>query len=274
VFDSDAKIYERLAPHMQRVLIVDAQPAAVRLLTELLRNICRCQVWSAPNPERGMALAKSVSPQIIFVDQSKDVDGIGFTRAMRRSTLPCRQAPVIMITAGATAQTIIGARDAGAHEFLRKPYTIKDLVRRLEAVSLRRRDWIEAVGYIGPDRRRFNSGDYSGPLKRRTDASEAPDSARLSQALKILRAAAGALEQDPSQAMRAMRAQADECQRCALAMTNTRMAAAAGELQRVLRDADARSVDRRALEACIDSLWMFMPGEGGPIAPIRPANAA
>lgn len=274
MFDSDAKIYARIAPHMQRVLIVDGQPAAVRLLTELLRNISRCQVWSAPNPERAMALAKSISPQIMFVDQSTEVDGIGFTRAMRRSTLPCRQAPVVMITAGATAQTIIGARDAGAHEFLRKPYTIKDLVRRIEAVSLRKRDWIEAVGYIGPDRRRFNSGDYAGPLKRRSDAAESPDTSRLSQALKILRAAAGALDLDPSQAMRAMRAQADECQRCALSMANTRMAAAAGELQRVLRDADAKSVDRNALEACIDSLWIFMPGEGGQIAASRPANAA
>jgi CheY-like chemotaxis protein len=274
VFDSDAKFYDRIAPHMQRVLIVDGQPAAVRLLTELLRNICRCQVWSAPNPERAMSLAKSVAPQIIFVDQSSEVDGIGFTRALRRSTLPCRQAPVVMITAGATAQTIIGARDAGAHEFLRKPYTIKDLVKRIEAVSLRRRDWIEAVGYIGPDRRRFNSGDYAGQLKRRSDVTESTDIARLSQSLKILRAAAAALDQDPSQAMRAMRAQADECQRCALAMANIRMAAAAGELQRVLRDADASSVDRRGLEACIDSLWIFMPGEGSQPATNRAANAA
>jgi hypothetical protein len=48
------------------------------------------------------------------------------------------------------AGAILAARDAGVHEFLRKPYSMKDLVRRLEAVTLRDRDWVEGVGYIGP----------------------------------------------------------------------------------------------------------------------------
>ena len=81
------------------------------------------------------------------------------------------------------------------HEFLRKPFTIKDLLRRLEAVTLRQRDWVEAVGYVGPDRRRFNSGDYSGALKRRSDAQATPDSERMAQALKILRSAIAAVGQ-------------------------------------------------------------------------------
>ena len=45
----------------------------------------------------------------------------------------CRQAPVITVTGAATAGAILAARDAGVHEFLRKPYSMKDLVRRLEA---------------------------------------------------------------------------------------------------------------------------------------------
>ena len=72
-----------------------------------------------------------------------------------------------MVTAEATAAAILAARHAaGVHEFLRKPYTIKDVMRRLDAAILRQREWIEAVSYIGPDRRRFNSGDYVGPRKR------------------------------------------------------------------------------------------------------------
>ena len=38
---------------------------------------------------------------------------------------------------------------------MRKPFTIGDLERRLEAVTLKPRDWVEAVQYVGPDRRRF-----------------------------------------------------------------------------------------------------------------------
>lgn len=261
MFDSDAKIYARMAPHMQRVLIVDPQLATVRLLSELLRSVCHCQVWSAPTMDKAMALAKSVQPQIVFVDQSAALDGIAFTRAMRRSDYACRQAPVVMVTSEATAATIIGARDAGVHEFLRKPFTIKDLVRRLEAVTLRQRDWIEAVGYIGPDRRRFNSGDYSGPLKRRVDHLETSDQARLAQALKILKASVAAIELDRKQALRAMAAQADELQRCAIALSNTRLAAAAGDLQRHLRSATPESLDRSALEPLAEALDAFVPAE-------------
>ena len=89
-----------------------------------------------------------------------------------------------MISGDATAAQILGARDAGVHEFMRRPYTMGDLQKRLEAVSGRPRDWIEAIHYVGPDRRRFNSADYKGPTKRRTDGPIKTQ--KLSQALKII----------------------------------------------------------------------------------------
>ena len=157
-----------MAPQLKRVLIVDPTPAACRLLTDLLRNIVECQIWTASDAEKGLSLAKNVDPHIIFVEHAgTGMDGVAFTRQLRHSHFACRQAPVVLPTSQATAGTIMAARDSGVHEFLRKPFTIKDLMRRLEAVTLRPRDWIEAVHYVGPDRRRFNSGDYSGPLKRR-----------------------------------------------------------------------------------------------------------
>jgi adenylosuccinate synthase len=42
---------------------------------------------------------------------------------------------VILITEDATAATILAARDAGVHEFLRKPFTLKDLPAGLKAQS-------------------------------------------------------------------------------------------------------------------------------------------
>ena len=74
-------------------------------------------------------------------------------------------------------------------------------------MTLKSRDWVEAVRYIGPDRRRFNSGDYAGPRKRKSDAT-ITDSARVEQALRIMRAALHAIDTDPHQAMRSMLAQA------------------------------------------------------------------
>jgi hypothetical protein len=93
---------------------------------------------------------------------------------------------------------------------------------------------VEGVGYVGPDRRRFNSGDYAGPLKRRTDGSETPHQQKINQALKIIRAAVAASESDPQQAMRAMLAQATTLQSIA---TDFKMTLAASEFYRHLTKA-------------------------------------
>lgn len=250
-----------MAPLMQRVLIIDPAPASVRLLSDLLRDIGPCQVWTAPDAGRGYALANQVNPHIIFVEQNAAVDGAAFTRKLRRSDLNCRKAPVIMVTSEATAATILGARDSGVHEFLRKPYTAKDLMRRLEAVTLRGRDWVEAVNYVGPDRRRFNSGDYTGPLKRGMDANETPEEGRILQALKILRAAITAIDIDPKQALRAMLTQAVELQAAAVAIKDANLKAAAARLHAKLTQASGRAVPKEELQTYLADLWTFAPGQ-------------
>lgn len=235
MFNEDLKRIQRMAPLMRRVLIVDPAVASARLLTEVMRNIVQVQVWHAATTRKGLEAAAQVNPQLVFVELAgPDVDGVEFSRLLRRSNLPCRQVPIIMVTATATAGGILAARDAGVHEFLRKPYTAKDLLRRLEAVTLHPRDWVEAVEYVGPDRRRFNSGDYSGPLKRRSDVGATPDAQRISQALKIIRSAIPAAATDPHQAMRALLAQTVELQRGAQVTDNAELAAAVAEFQRYL----------------------------------------
>jgi len=260
VFNADDKLHQRLAPHLQRVLIVDPQPAAVKLLGDLLRSIASTQIVTATTDAKALQLAAMFDPQLIFIEHSgAHLDGAKLARAIRRSDFSCRKAPIIMVTGEATAGAILGARDSGVHEFLRKPFTIKDLLRRLEAVALKPRDWVEAVQYVGPDRRRFNSGDYAGPRKRKSDTRKTPDQERLIQALKIVRAAAGALDSDWPQARRALLAQAADIQKVAVAVNDMTMMTAAAALSRQLTDEAA--TDRVALEGAIGSLLVFMPRE-------------
>ena len=260
MFTADAQLQQRLAPQMQRVLIVDPQPTAVKLLADLLRSITPAQVVTATSDQKAMQLAQMVDPQIIFVEYNgPGMDGARLARAIRRSEFNCRKAPILMVTGEATAQAILGARDAGVHEFLRKPFTIKDLTRRLEAVTLKPRDWVEAVQYVGPDRRRFNSGDYAGPRKRKSDARKTPDQARVLQALKIVRAAAGSLDSDWHQARRALLAQVQDLQKAAVAVGDMALMDASVALGRQL-PADG-GVDRVALNGAINTLLVFMPKE-------------
>jgi CheY-like chemotaxis protein len=235
LFDGDKKTYAQMAPLLKRVLVADPQAAGSRLLSELIRDILRSHVWIAPTTERALKIAETCDPQLVFVEVADEkLDGLEFIRKLRRSTWSCRKAPVIATTGAATASLILATRDAGAHEFLRKPFSLKDIVRRLEAVTLKDRDWVEGVGYIGPDRRRFNSGDYAGPLKRKTDGSETPYQQKINQALKIVRAAVAAADTDPQQALRAMLAQANMLQSTA---TDFRLTLAASEFYRHLAKA-------------------------------------
>lgn len=259
----DEKLVRRMAPALKRVLIVDPAAASARVLADLLRTLTPCEVWVAPSRAKAAELLQAIVPQIVFVELAGgDIDGLEFTRHLRKSDLPCRQVPVIMVTATATAQAILGARDAGVHEFLRKPYSTKDLIRRLEASILRPRGWVEAVRYIGPDRRRFNSGEYAGPRKRRADTRETPDQTRIAQALKILRSAVGALQSDTAQALRAMRTQATELQQVGVAVSDLGLTAAAASLQRCLTaTVHGQPPNAQAITAHVAELLKFMPAE-------------
>jgi len=263
----EEKLARQLAPFLGRVLVVDASPAGARLLGELLRGLGAKHVVLEATDADAMAACEDFDPQIVFTELGgKNLDGLNFVRALRRSTLAARQAAVIVVTSEATAGAIVSSRDAGVHEFLRKPFTTKDLVRRLEAVTLHSRDWIEAINYIGPDRRRFNFGDYQGPRKRQSDLPSMADAARIRQALLILKSAIKAIESDPVQALRSMQAQAAELKRSADAIKDLKLTAATAVFERCLAAAaDSGILSRSDVEASTASLWAFMsPEEGGP----------
>ncbi len=182
--------------------------ATAKMLANLLRSILpSTQVYGARDSDKAMMLAAEVQPQLVFVDAvGPGLDGMAFARGFRRCDYDCREAPMIMIFGDVTAAQVLEARDSGVHEFMRRPYALGELQRRLEAVSGHPRDWIEAVAYVGPDRRRFNSADYKGPSKRSTDGPVKTQ--KMAQALKIMHWAVVQMDADPAQAARALSAQA------------------------------------------------------------------
>lgn len=251
----DNRIRSRIEPAIQRVLVVDPNMASSRLIADIMKSIGAREAVIAHNRKQALLAASELNPGVIFTESAGvDLNGVALAREIRRSTLECRRAPIIMVTSDATARTIIDARDAGVHEFLRKPFTSGDLFRRVENVTLRPRDWIEGMGYIGPDRRRFNSGEYDGPRKRGSDrprtAAEA-DRATRDQAMKILASAFKQFDSDPVQAQRSAREQAGVLKGLALRVNDANLAVAAASLERALNDGVAT---RTALAVPIEAL--------------------
>jgi len=263
MIDAGAKQNRHLAPFLRRVLLLDSTHVASRLTGEILKGLGASEVYIETSNAEALELCRQVEPQIIITELSgPTLDGLRFVRQLRRSNLACRNRPVIVITAGPTAASIINARNSGVHEFLRKPFTIRDLVRRIEAVMLHRRDWIEAVNYVGPDRRRFNSGDYRGQRKRQTDAPDPGPDARVEQALRILASAIRSLESDPTQSLRAMRAQADDLQKVAVSTGDIKLMSSVAQLQRCLTNiVEGGALSRVDIEGSARELLARLPSE-------------
>lgn len=178
MFNVDPRILARLAPELGRVVVFDPQPAAGKLVGELLKDMGARHITCATQTARGLELIAHVEPQLICTEVvGAEFNGVELIARLRRSTLASRRAPVIVVSGEATVEGIKAARDSGAHEFLRKPFTAKDLFRRVENVALNPRPWIEAQAYVGPDRRRFNSGEFAGDRKRSADTAAEGDEA-------------------------------------------------------------------------------------------------
>lgn len=245
MFALDARTLQRIAPAISRVVIVDPNPAAAKLLGDLLKGIGTREVVIEWEGDRAFQAVHDVEPGIVFTERSgENLNGEALARRIRKSNLTCRRVPIIMVTSEATASSIMGARDVGIHEFLRKPFTSADLFRRIENVALKPRDWIEGVAYIGPDRRRFNSGDYRGPKKRKQDQPSTSPAAIKEQALRILASALNQFESDPTQAVRSAAVQAEALKALAIKTSDVQMAAAATTLANCLALGD---VTRHAL---------------------------
>lgn len=184
MFTTDTRLMQKITTGLGRVMVIDPQPASAKLVGDLIKDMGARQVLCHNRSIRGLEAIASFDPSLICIEANgADFDGVDLIFRLRRSQLAARKAWVIMITGEATVESIKQARDAGVHEFLRKPFTAKDLFRRVENVSTKPRLWIDAQMYVGPDRRRFNSGEFVGAKKRRADTAQSAEA--------LLQAAAG-----------------------------------------------------------------------------------
>ena len=219
-----------------QVAIVDSDAVAASLLFSILRSIGPYDVWRNSSDAQAWQSLRTMTPDLFFVELAGTrVHGPTFTSLLRRSDLACRKAPVIVLASEPTALAVRQARDAGVHEFLCRPFTVQDVIHRLEEVARRQRDWIEAIQYIGPDRRRAHSAEFSGARKRLLDSHDASSgSARVGQALKIMKVAAQAIETEPRQALRSLLAQADDMEAASVETCDWAAAAAAKDFRTYL----------------------------------------
>ena len=116
-----------------RVLIVDDEVAIRRFLTNVLATD-HCAVFQAENGSLALAAAAATRPDLILLDLGlPDMDGVDVIRKIRTWS----PVPIIVLSVRGQETDKVKALDAGADDYLTKPFGIAELLARIR-VALRR----------------------------------------------------------------------------------------------------------------------------------------
>jgi two-component system KDP operon response regulator KdpE len=116
-----------------RVLVVDDEPQIVRALRINL-NVRGFEVVSAASGGEALRVAANFHPDIVILDLGlPDIDGIDVIAGLRGWT----DVPILVLSARTDSADTVEALDAGADDFVTKPFGMDELLARLRA-ALRR----------------------------------------------------------------------------------------------------------------------------------------
>jgi len=152
---------------MIRVLVVDDEPHILRALAITLRAR-DYDVVLAGDGASALATAAETPPDLVVLDLGlPDLDGVEVIHALRGWT----DAPIIVLSGRAGAHDKVEALDAGADDYVTKPFGMDELLARLRAAQRR----------SGPheDSPRIHLGDLIVDLSSKTVTPPAGDPIRL-----------------------------------------------------------------------------------------------
>ncbi|MBE9078594.1 response regulator transcription factor [Romeria aff. gracilis LEGE 07310] len=125
---------------MPRILVIDDDPAIAELVAINL-EMAGYDVSQASDGVKGQALAVQLIPDLIMLDlMLPKVDGFTVCQRLRRDSRTA-DIPVIMLTALGQTQNKVNGFNAGADDYLTKPFELEEMLVRVRAL-LRRTDRI------------------------------------------------------------------------------------------------------------------------------------
>ena len=120
---------------MTRVLVVEDDPQLVRALVISLQAR-HYGVDAAPDGATALRLAAARQPDAVLLDLGlPDMDGVDIIKALRGWS----RVPILVLSARQASDEKVAALDAGADDYITKPFSIDELLARLRA-AVRRTD--------------------------------------------------------------------------------------------------------------------------------------
>lgn len=136
--------------HPNPIIIVVEDEANLRRFVRLALEAEGCDVFEADSVKRGLIETGTRKPDLLVLDLGlPDGDGIDLIRELRTWS----EIPIIVLSARTAEAEKVAALDAGADDYLTKPFGSAELLARVRA-HLRRR---QRVGADGPSQLAFGS---------------------------------------------------------------------------------------------------------------------
>jgi two-component system KDP operon response regulator KdpE len=151
---------------MTTVLVVDDEPQILRALRINLR-VRHYDVHVAGTGAQALEVAAKHPPDLVILDLGlPDLDGVEVIAGLRGWT----DAPIIVLSGRADSSDKVEALDAGADDYVTKPFSMDELLARMRAVSRRQGSEADApqvrIGDLTVDlaaKRVIRGGDPDGP---------------------------------------------------------------------------------------------------------------
>ena len=120
------------------LVLVAEDDEDIRALLVFRLERCGYEVVQAGDGEQALVLAGQRVPDLAVLDvMMPKLDGLELTRRLRAAE-PTRGVPVILLTARAQEQDVLAGFEAGADDYLRKPFSPQELQARTQAILGRR----------------------------------------------------------------------------------------------------------------------------------------
>ncbi len=139
-----------------RVLVVDDEPQIVRALSINLRAR-RYEVHAAATGAAALGIAAKHPPDLVLLDLGlPDMDGADVIAGLRGWT----SAPIIVLSGRSGSSDKVDALDAGADDYVTKPFGMDELLARIRAATRR-------AGAVGDERALVQIGAHTVDLGAR-----------------------------------------------------------------------------------------------------------
>lgn len=123
--------------HVPRVLIVEDEAAIAELIAVNLRHNGFQPIWSV-DADSAQREIDAVLPDVILLDwMLPGTSGLALAKRWR-SDARTKSIPVLMLTARSDEADRVNGLDAGADDYITKPFSTKELLARIRAVLRRR----------------------------------------------------------------------------------------------------------------------------------------